>query len=213
MDYSYIAVFLAILGLGLVVAEIFIPSGGMIMIGSIVCFAASVWCGWEAWGETPLYFWTYIGSLVMLLPLAVVGAFYVLPRTEFGRRIFLEAPSLEKVTPYGDEEAYLTQLIGQRGKTLSMLNPGGLVLVNHERMHCEGQGLMIDADTDVEVVGVRGNRLVVRVPSEAPSGIENVDSVVDSSSPAETSALQTERAEGSSGNSDEQPLDFDIPQG
>ena len=187
MEPTYIALLLLIVGLGLLVAEFFIPSSGMIFVFALIVLTASIWFAWRDWG------WYYVAVVVVLLPLVIGGMLYVLPRTAVGRRILLEAPSLDEVTPFTKDEVHLSELIGREGKTLTLLNPGGLVLLNGERMHCESEGMMIDPDSDVRIIGVNGNRLVVRL------------SALDASPGHQTGA-----GDGSSG---ELPLDFELPQG
>ncbi len=187
------AILLLILGLALLVAEVFIPSGGFLLFAALACMGASVWCAADAWwGSSPVKWWIYIGLLVVLIPSAVGGAFYVFPRTSLGRKILLEGPSLDEVTPYAEDEIHLTQLIGKSGKTLTLLNPGGLVLVNQERMHCESEGMLIDSSEVVQIVGVKSNRLVVRLVQPEPG-------------PPPTLQQETD-------NSDDSRLDFDVPQ-
>jgi membrane-bound serine protease (ClpP class) len=187
------AILLLLLGLALLVAEIFIPSGGFLLFAALACLGASVWCAAGAWwGSSPAKWWIYISLLVVLIPGAVGGAFYVFPRTSLGRKILLEGPSLDEVTPYVEEEIRLMQLIGKSGKTLTLLNPGGLVLVNEERMHCESEGMLIDSSEVVQIVGVKSNRLVVRLVKPEPG-------------PPPTLQQETD-------NSDDSRLDFDVPQ-
>lgn len=193
MDYAHFSLLLMFLGLALLVAEVFIPSGGMILVAALVCFAGSVWCAWNAWWETSrTVWWLYVVSLVVLMPSTVGTAFYLLQRTALGRKILLEAPSLEEVTPYAAEEEHLTQMVGLDGKTLTMLSPGGLVLVEGERMHCESEGVLIEQGETVRIVGVKGNRLVVRLASAEPEPSD--EWVSESEAP------------------DQPPLDFDLPQ-
>ena len=189
MDNSTLAVLLLLVGLALIVAEIFIPSGGLIFAVSVLCLVGSIWCAWNAWAESqPSLWWTFLIALVLLLPVSVGGALYLFPRTAMGRRVLLEAPDLSEVTPFSEEESHLKQLIGVSGKTLTLLNPGGLVSVNGERLHCESEGMMLDAGTEVRVVSVRANRLVVRAISK--------DESVADASPDE---------------SEDPPLDFALP--
>lgn len=170
MEYSHFALLFLALALALFAAEIFIPSGGMITVAAILCLAASVWCAWKAWWSSePAYWWTYVAAVVILIPAALGGALYVFPRTAWGRQILLEAPRPEDVAPYAQEEERLAHLVGHRGKTLTLMNPGGLVLLNGERMHCISEGILIDPQTEVEVIAVKGNRPVVRV-AERPAG-------------------------------------------
>jgi len=195
MEPAYIpllALLLLMIGLALLAAEIFIPSGGLLLVAAVICISGSIWFGWQAWGQDSRpTFWIFIGSIVFLLPMTVGAAFYVLPRTSFGRRILLEAPSLEEVTPYAEEEQHLMQMVGLTGNTLTMLNPGGLVLVENERMHCESEGVIIEQGELIKVVAVKGNRLVVRRTAPDESAAEPL---------AEADAP------------DQPPLDFDLPQ-
>lgn len=165
MDESTFAVLLLVVALGLMVAEVFIPSGGMISILVLVSLVGSIWCAWNAWWDSnPFVWWAYITSLVMLVPATISGAFYVLPRTPMGRRVLLEGPDREEVTPYVEEQNELLGQVGQIGKTVTLLNPGGMVTVNGKRFHCESEGMLLEPDTEVRVVAVKGLRLVVRLP-------------------------------------------------
>jgi membrane-bound ClpP family serine protease len=196
MDYSTLAVLLLVLGLALLVAEFFIPSGGMIFVMATVCLAGSVWAASKAWWtSSPTFFWLHVGAMVLLIPCVVGGAVFALQRTRLGNRILLEAPSSEEVTPYAEEQRRLSQTVGRPGTTLTMLNPGGMVLVEGERFHCESPGLLIEAGSDVDVIAVKGNRLLVRPAVRRPP-------------PAET-PLEGRLADEAG---EEPPLDFDFPQ-
>src|SRR5207249_2319918 len=116
--------------------------------------------------------------------------FYVLPRTALGRKVLLEAPTSEELTPFVKETARLTKLVGRFGKTLTPLNPGGLVSVEGERLHAFSEGLIVAAGQSVHVLEVRGTRLLVR-PGEPPS--EEGDSP-------------------DGGTESSTPLDFEFPQ-
>jgi len=192
MDPGYLAIALLVLGLGLIVCEVFIPSAGLIAVFATLCFAGSIVFAWTAWWYTnPAYFTIYAIALVVLIPSALGGAFYLLPHTEFGRRVLLEGPDLAEVTPYQEEQRRLQKLVGHVGKTLTLLNPGGLVQVDGTRQHCESEGLLLEAGTPVEIVAVKGNRVVVRPVEER----------------REPTDLGSQQARG-----DETPLDFDLPQ-
>jgi membrane-bound serine protease (ClpP class) len=194
MNESHFAILLLMLGLALLVAEVFIPSGGLLMTASVLSLAASIWFAWKAWWySNPYAWWIYLGSVVALLPVSAGGAFYFLPRTSIGRRVLLEAPAPEEVRAYAREQERLAGLIGREGKTVTLLNPGGLVIVNGERLHCESEGVVIDPGERVTIVGVAGNRLVVRREEASPDAPPDV-------------AFDATRT-------DQPPLDFDLPQG
>jgi membrane-bound serine protease (ClpP class) len=194
IDHSHFAVLLLVLGLALLIAEIFIPSGGLILTASVVCLGFSVYFAWSAWWySNQTAFWAYVVSLAVLMPVTIVGAFTLVPRTSMGKRILLEAPAPEEVRAYAREQERLWSFVGRGGRTLTLLNPGGLVLLDGERLHCESEGMVVDAGEEVRIVGVKGNRLVVR---HEPAGQE----------PISDRDLEVTEAE-------KPPLDFDLPQG
>ncbi|HEV7999728.1 MAG TPA: NfeD family protein [Planctomycetaceae bacterium] len=190
MDSGYLAILLLVVGLALIVCEVFIPSAGLIATLATLCIAGSVAAAWSAWASSnPTYFALYAMALLILIPSAISSAFYLLPRTAFGRKVLLEAPDLDEVTPYQEEQRQLMRLVGHIGKTLTMLNPGGLVEVEGTRQHCESEGLLMEAGTPVEIVAVKGNSVVVRPVEHRPPQTGDADP----------------------GKSADDSLDFDLP--
>ena len=167
-SYATMAVLTLALGLTLLVAEVFIPSGGVIMAAAGVVFVISVWSAWQAWGRSGelTLFLIYIAALVVLFPSVLGGAFYAFPRTEYGRRL-MNPPSLDEMQPFVAETERLSRLIGKTGTTLTRLSPGGMVLVEGSRLHAESEGMLILTDTPVRVLAQKGNRLVVRQVRES----------------------------------------------
>lgn len=170
MDYSLLAVLFLAVGLTLLVAEVFIPSGGFILILVLSSLGASLYCAWQQWGvSSPHLWWLFLLTVVLAIPCVLAGSFYILPKTRFGSRVLLEAPRPEEVAPWSRDREHLSQLVGQRGRTLTMLNPGGLASVGGERVHCESVAGLLDAGAEIEVVEVRGNRVAVRPVSSTVS--------------------------------------------
>jgi membrane-bound ClpP family serine protease len=215
MDNYGLIVFLAVaLGTGLLICEVFIPSGGILSIGSILCFAVATFSAWRGWyqaGDTT-WWWSYVFGMILLLPTTITGAVYIFPRTTYGKAVLAIPQSLEEVTPFLKEEARLTSLINSHGQTSTMFSPGGMVLIGHEKFHAESEGVLIDAGTDVVVVGVRGNRLIVM-------SAELHDSIAQSASSPKTSAVNKvpnvdldQNIASANATSGGDPFDFDVPQ-
>ncbi len=187
-NYAVFAVLLFLAGLAVLVTEVFIPSGGVLAIITTCLLISSVFCAYAAWYERmPLVFGGFVGLVVLAVPTALGSAFYILPQTKAGKRALLEAPDLAAVEPFPTETARLRKLIGQFGTTASLLNPGGLVIVQHERLHATSEGLIIDPKSSVEIIDVRGTRIVVRPgePRVTPSETVAKDTFADAS-PAPT---------------------------
>lgn len=193
MDYSQYAVLLLLVALTLTALEVFIPSGGLILVMSVTSLGVSVWCAWQAWWvSNPTAWWSYVASVAILMPVVIIGAFTLFPKTSIGRRVLLEGPAPDEIAGFGREEERLRQYVGRRGKALTLLVPGGMAIIEGERLHVETEGIMIEQGEPVEVVAVRGTRLLVRRPATQ-------EEVVD---PLQAEAERDEKA----------PLDFDIPQ-
>lgn len=162
-NYAIFAILLLLAGVAVLVTEVFIPSGGVLAIITTCLLLSSVFCAYAAWYERmPLVFAGFVGLVVLAVPTALGSAFYILPQTKAGKRALLEAPDLAAVEPFPTETARLRKLVGQFGTTVSLLNPGGLVMVQQERLHATSEGMIIDPKTSVEIIDVRGTRIVVR---------------------------------------------------
>lgn len=172
-------------GIFLIFLEFVVPSGGMIAVMCVCCFAGSAWFAYKAWYVAhPGVWWVYLTGMIALIPATIYGVVHLLQNTSLGNRILLSAPSEQEVTPYQKEVDYLSSLIGKRGRALNLMTPGGMVLVGNERLHAITDGLMIEPNTEIEIVSVRGTRVVVR-PVETPQVAATPDAIAAPPAPAE----------------------------
>lgn len=151
-------------------AEIFIPSGGLITVLAVTALVASIIFAVKAWwGDSNSLFWVFVTVELVLVPTVVIGSVQLLPYTPWGHRVLLEPPSADEITGYQDEVDHLATLVGRFGETVTDLNPGGMVEIDGERLHCEGDGMMLGRGETVEVIAVNGNRLRVRPSTRPPA--------------------------------------------
>jgi membrane-bound ClpP family serine protease len=219
MEYSTWAFLLLVVGTALLIAEVFIPSGGVIVFLSIVSLVGALGCAWGAWWSTnPGYFWGFASGMALLLPMVVGGAFYVWPSTPMGRRALLEGPAPHEVASFVEEEEKYSQMVGKTGEALTMLNPAGIVRIDGHRVHCQSEGVIIDVGTWVKVVSAKSNRVIVRQTARpAPQAPAH-----QSSRPAQDASQPQSPASSSPGVPaagakpaeatpfPDKPLDFDI---
>ncbi len=167
------AILLLILGLAVLFAEVFVPSGGLLGIITFFSLVVSLMFAYRAWGTShPNIFGAYCVLVLLLVPIVIGFGFYLLPRTSFGKRVLLEAPESKDLTPYPAEFSRLDKLVGRFGTALTMLNPGGLVKLDGERLHALSEGLSVEPGEWVEIVGLRGTSVIVRpgIPPENDAG-------------------------------------------
>lgn len=204
MDNGLLAIGLLALAAALIIAEVFIPSGGMLAIGMCLSLVASFYFAWSTWWQSnPTMFMGFVAFAVLLLPSALIVALAILPRTRFGKRILLDAPTEAQTRPFAAEEERLKSFIGRHARTITPLNPGGLITLDRERLHAFSQGVAIESDTVVEIVRVSGTRVVVQEvtePEPEPQKNEPQDLDVSNDSEADDEDNSTN------------PLDFDLPE-
>jgi membrane-bound ClpP family serine protease len=163
VSYSLLAMLLLVVGLVLLVAEVFIPSGGVILILALASIVGSLGCGWMAWMPArPMAFWSLVGALGILSPATLIAAFRVWPETAIGKRALLEGPAPEDVVPFERQASRHESLVGRTGRTVTVLNPAGMALIDGSRVHCQSEGMIIPEGTSVRVVSARHNHVTVR---------------------------------------------------
>ena len=185
MDDQILTFVFLLVGFILLTVELFIPSGGTIGVMCVCSFLTSVYFAYRAWAVSyPLYWRIYLTTFLTMIPVTLYGIYYLITKTSFGNRVLLAAPTTEEVTPYQDEFHHLEGLVGRRGVAISPLTPGGLVQVGGERLHAIGEGFSIERGSDVEIVAIRGNRIVVRTASTLVVDVNQVSDRPDTSSPS-----------------------------
>ncbi|HVX15412.1 MAG TPA: NfeD family protein [Pirellulales bacterium] len=159
------AVLLMLLGVSLAVLEIFVPSGGVIgflSITSVLCAIAL------AFYRGPWYGLSFLGTAVVALPIVMITALHYWPETAMGRRLLLEVPKSDDVLPEDDQRRVLKSLVGRVGQSKSLMLPSGAVSIDGHHVDAVSEGMAIEKGQWVQVIEVRGTRVVVRPTDQPP---------------------------------------------
>ena len=157
------AVFLYAACAALIVAEVFLPSGGILSVcalvclvaGIVVCFKSGVVAGWLS-----------ILAAIIMVPSLLAIAYRVLPKTGFGRQVILARPVRQRGDAIADS-AELAQLLGQSGEVVTPLRPVGTCRFAGQRIECVAESGYVQKGETVKVIRVEGTQLTVRVTDEA----------------------------------------------
>jgi membrane-bound serine protease (ClpP class) len=158
------AALLLLLGMVLVLMEVFVPSAGILGFLSVTSILAGIGLAFYNGGLT-IGFGFLFGTAI-LLPIVLALAFRWFPETPIGRRLLPALPTSEEVLPDNEERRVLRGLVGKVGQAKSPMLPSGAIVVEGRVINAVSEGLPIEAGTDVRVIEVRGARVVVR-PLEA----------------------------------------------
>ena len=166
MDYLTVALLLVLVGVVLLGAEVLLPTGGILVVGALLCFAVAV--------GTILYYGTALEATVAMvgmavgLPAAGFAAVAAWRRLSIGRALdgdrAVDVPQLMK----------LDDLLGRVGRTLTPMRPSGSVAFDGERVDAMTEGMMIDAGVWVRCVAAKAGRVVVR-QIDPPADLSDVN--------------------------------------
>jgi membrane-bound ClpP family serine protease len=149
------AIVLLVLGCGLLVLEVFIPSGGLLSFFAFVALVASMIVAFNRNVTTGL---SFMAIAVLAVPLAIGLAFKIWPKTPMGKAILGEVPSEDETRP--DEPR--RSLVGRIGIAQSLMLPSGAVMIDDKLIDAVSQGIAIEPGQAVVVVEVKANRVMVR---------------------------------------------------
>jgi len=154
---------LLLLGLGVMVLEVFVPSGGILGFVSIAALVAAVATAFLEQGAAAGM--AALAVVVFAVPTVLALAFRWFPETPLGRRVLPPAPEAADVLPDLERRRHIRDLVGHSGRTASEMLPWGRVEIEGETVEAVSEGGPIDAGAAIEAVGVQGTALVVR-PAE-----------------------------------------------
>jgi membrane-bound ClpP family serine protease len=172
MDNLTLAYVLIGSGIVLMLAEMVLPTGGLLFIpaaGVIIAGTALTFFH----GEPYVGFATLTGVFI-IVPIIGSLALKMLPYSPFGSK--LDAPEDDVTVADMPGIQGLEQYAGRVGKAASPLRPAGIVEFDGRRVDCVSEGMMIDADSWVRCVAVRSGRVIVRqIDTPNPKAFENTD--------------------------------------
>ena len=146
----------------LIVAEVFIPSGGMISVCSMACLIGGLAIFFNVSTTAGI-----IGIIValILVPTVIIMAYKIFPYTSFGKAVTLTpATRIPGEGIPGNEK--LAALVGKQGTVITPLRPVGTCEIEGERFMCVAEGGYIEKNKKAKVIRSQGMQLIVRVIEE-----------------------------------------------
>jgi membrane-bound serine protease (ClpP class) len=152
---------LAVAGIILIIAEVFLPGGVLGFLG-FCCIGGAIYFAFRRYEMAGL-----VISAVVLISIAILAwltALKVLPRTSVGKDLFLTKTQ----KGYHTRKDELEQLVGRLGVAESALRPTGKVEIDGDRYDAVSEGEFLGPGSRIVVTGIRSNQLLV----EEASGTE-----------------------------------------
>ena len=163
MDWWLVfAVFLYFLAGALIVAEVFVPSGGLISVFSLACLIGGIMIFFNF---STTAGWIGIVIAAVMIPSVLIIAYRIFPKTRFGKAVTLEPPSRSQGDAIPDTDE-LKERLGGVGVVISPLRPVGMCDFSGQRVECVAESGYVDKGEKIEVIRVQGTQLTVRVTKE-----------------------------------------------
>ncbi len=159
MDWWLVfAVFLYFVSAALLIAEVFVPSGGLISVCSLACLIGGVAIFFR---HSPTAGWAGIVIAIIMIPSVVIIAYKIFPKTKFGKIVTL-TPSERKAGDAIPDTSELKEMLGAVGVVLTPLRPVGMCDFSGQRVECVAESGYVDKGKKVKVIDVESTQLTVR---------------------------------------------------
>tara|TARA_B100000676_G_scaffold46868_1_gene45615 strand:- start:6839 stop:7411 length:573 start_codon:yes stop_codon:yes gene_type:complete len=156
------AIVLITIGAALIILELFIPSGGLIGIAAVGCFIGAVYLGYQAGQSTGMFI---LCASVIVVGVMIYLALKIWPHTAMGKNA-LPPPE----DPAGSVTRSLEHLVGLHGISTSDLMPNGRIEIDGKSHDAVSRGMIIEAGTEIEVLSIESNRILVGQVKAAQAG-------------------------------------------
>jgi len=137
-----------------VLAEIFIPSGGILAILATGLFGYSLFLLFTSVSVTA-------GSFALCLDLMIVPIIILWGLKRLGKSRLALNTSLTREDGVVSQPRELDSFLGKTGIAISSLRPSGTAEINDLRVDVVTRGEFIEKGTSIEVMAVTGNQVIV----------------------------------------------------
>ncbi len=142
------------LGFLVVVAEVFIPSMGLLSAIAMGLIGYSLYLAYTTISSTALFI--FISADIVLLPILLL----------VGLKILAVSPlSLKKKLSAEDgvvsQSPGLSTHMNKTGRSITALRPSGTAAIDGSRLDVVTDGEYVEADEPIQVTGVTGNQVIV----------------------------------------------------
>ncbi len=164
MDWWVVfAIFLYFVTAALILAEIFIPSGGLISICAMACLLGGVMIFFNHSMTMGI---AGIGVAIVMIPSVVIAAYKIFPKTRFGKAVTLTPPE-RKAGDAIPDTPQLKEMVGAEGVVVTPLRPVGMCEFAGRRLECVAESGYVEKEKRVKVIHVEETQLTVRVLEES----------------------------------------------
>ncbi|OHB56690.1 MAG: hypothetical protein A2Y07_03490 [Planctomycetes bacterium GWF2_50_10] len=142
----------------LLVAEVFIPSFGMLGLMAFSCLVTGIYLFFQ---HSAAAGWVGVVIAMVMVPGVLITTYVLMPKTKMGKTLILQTPKSEPGGGVPDVDV-ISGLVGKEGEVVTMLRPVGTVAFGDLRVECMAESGYVDRGEKVKVLGIDGTQITVR---------------------------------------------------
>lgn len=152
-------ILLQLVGVGVIMAEIILPSMGLLSILALGVFGYSLYLAFT--GISPAAGYALVAADVILVPVLVLTGLKLLAKSPVTLR-----KTLSKDAGVSSQDSALGSYLKMQGTAATDLRPAGMAILNGKRVDVVTRGEYIEKGVEIVVTAVTGNQIIVRPTQE-----------------------------------------------
>jgi membrane-bound ClpP family serine protease len=148
-------IILQLMGVVVVIAEVILPSGGMLSILAAGVFGYSLFIVFNDVSKSAGM--AFVAADIILIPVLVVVGLKLLARSPATLR-----KTLSREEGVSSQPPELDSYLSAEGRAITDLRPAGMAFIDGKRVDVVTRGEYLDRDTEIRVTAVTGNQIIVR---------------------------------------------------
>ncbi|MBT3312271.1 MAG: serine protease [Desulfobacterales bacterium] len=150
----FLPIILQLAGVVVIIAEIFIPSGGVLAVVSLGLIGYSLFLVFSSMSAEIGFL--FLAADIIIIPFLVIAGLKIIAKSPAALR--KELSSDQGVTSQDPE---LINYLGKEGIAITDLRPAGIAKIDGKRVDVVSRGEYLEKDTPVKVYSVTGNQIIV----------------------------------------------------
>lgn len=158
-DSLFLPIILQLVGVVVIIAEIILPSGGILSIVALSVFGYSLFIVFNEISMTIGF--SFVAADLILIPVLVIVGLKLLARSPVTLR-----KTLSRKGGVSSQSSELGSYVGTHGNAVTDLRPAGIAVINGKRVDVVTRGEYLEKDSAIIVTAVAGNQIIVRKKDE-----------------------------------------------
>ena len=154
-DSLLFPIILQLVGVVVIIAEIILPSGGILSIVALGVFGYSLFIVFNEISMTIGF--SFVAADLILIPVLVIVGLKLLARSPVTLR-----KTLSRKEGVSSQSSELESYVGTQGNAVTDLRPAGIAVINGKRVDVVTRGEYLEKDSAIIVTAVTGNQIIVR---------------------------------------------------